>query len=231
LSLIFFLLGSCSTESSITTNPSTVNPQANFPGAPAAGGQLNDDSFLIVPADEELYKVNAITGDSKVLYELPFGIDFKAPVDVVGNTVIATASDNTMNGIDINTGEWLWEVGLGASNVERGQSSPVCAGDLCYASGSGGEFVAFNIRTQKPVWSMFNTKTRYRLIVGDYIIAAGDFYESNRSAIVVSNRHDGSELHTFDLNDIAYANPRVYGSMLFVPTEGSLQAFDLSQAM
>jgi len=236
LSLILILLGSCSSESSVntgpatvaTTDPAAVNPQANLQAAPVAGGQLNDSSILIVPADEELYKVNALTGDAELLHELALGLQFKAPVDVVGNTVVATATDNTMNGIDINTGELLWEATLGATDFGGGQSSPVCAGEVCYANGSGGDIGAINIRTQQTLWSKSDRRTRYRLFVGDYIIAAGDYYESNRSAIVVLNRHDGSEQHSFQLNDIAWARPRVYGSMLFVPTEGSLQAYDIN---
>lgn len=228
VSLISILLGSCSSESSVTSGPATVNSQANFQGAPAAGGQLNDNSVLIVPADNELYKVNALTGDSELLHKFSSGLNFKAPVDVVGNTIIATATDNTLNGIDINTGELLWEVGLGASDRTGGQSSPVCAGEVCYASGSGGEFGAYNVSTQQPGWSITDRKTRYTLIVGDYVIRAGDYYESNRSAIVVLNRHDGSEQHSIKLNDIAWGRPRVYGSMLFVPTEGTLEAYDIS---
>jgi len=148
-------------------------------------------------------------------------------VDVVGDTVISTASDNTLNGIDINTGALLWEVGLGAESSTGGQSSPVCVGVLCYASGSGGDFSAFNVITRKAIWTMSSTKTRFRSVVGDYVIAAENFFDNNQSGIVVSSRHDASEIHSFKLSDVVWANPRVHGSKLFVPTEVALEVYDL----
>lgn len=141
-----------------TTPTTTGQPIADPP---------NNESFLVMTARDELIRISATTGRSRTLYELPCCIEFNGPATLIGDKVVVTADDNTLNVIDVNTGRYVWEFGLGLYEVFGADVEAHCAPDICYAIGSGGDLFAVDVESQRSLWShsFFGRSgfTRFRL--------------------------------------------------------------------
>ena len=109
--------------------------------------------------------------------------DFVGPMDIVGDTIVSASDTNGLFGIDINTGEALWGTPLGSFKSRIGidhPSAPVCADNICYAMGNGGELVAIDVATTSKLWTqdLFpnaddNLDINPLLVVDDKIFAGG----------------------------------------------------------
>lgn len=197
--------------------------------------QMNEDSYLLTTNDEELYRVSAATGASVLLHEFPLGIEFLEPVDVVDNMVIATANDNTINGINATTGEFLWEYGLGRYDVFGDESTAICVNPICYAVGSGDELSALNVVNENLLWGFDLRSVSSNAIdeigpamsVGeDHVYIVGNFANIGASTLLVFDRHTGDIVERINLDGYRSSEAKQVGSTLLIPTWESLLAYD-----
>ncbi len=169
-------------------------------GIPPVGSQslsttrvpaLTEDSFLL--GSEILGQMNIYNPFSGAverfsdLSQVDSIVDYQATVDVVDGMIITVADDNTINGLDITTGDFLWDIGLG--DIVRpfaliDPTPPVCDGDICYAMGAFGDLLAIDAIQRTVVWRtpLFpNTEDHlsvFRLLVTKERIFSGAFRSS-----------------------------------------------------
>ena len=200
------------------------------------GDHPNDQSYLLMTARDELFRISATTGDVKLLHELS-GIDFVGPVEVVGDQIVVTTDDNALNGFDLNTGSLKWEYFLGDYDTFGEVSSEFCAGTTCYAIGSGYEISAVNVEDEKTIWFKdFVTEekeigwsaTVSLSVIGDYVFVVGDFDTTRNSTLTILNRETGSVVNKIAFNDYVFSTPRLIGSSIIVPTDNSLRAYNVN---
>ena len=163
--------------------------------------------------------------------------DFVGPIDIAGNTLISVSNTNGLYGVDINTGETLWETALGRLKDGGGidhPSAPVCADNICYAMGNGGELVAFDVTTQIKLWTndLFPNADDHLdinplLVVDDKIFAGGGrsstvFGDVTPQLFVVSRLTGEVE------SELEFGFPTLAGDLLLIRGQPpGLRAYDL----
>ena len=245
--LAFGCSSSTTTETGPLQDPNQDSQQPNSNTQPAAE-TLPDDSFLLMLARRDLVRVSAVTGDSDVLYTYPsVNYTFVGPPDVVGNHVILGDTRNTMNAINLDTGELDWSFRFTATDGST--SAFVCADPVCYAVDAEGLLFAIDVRIAsslqpdddplKPlVWyTELNTditadadslEHRALLVQGDYIYAATEYGDDDATATLqILDRETGALVHTIALGEIALGVPVIKDGLLLVATLTSIRAYSV----
>ncbi len=239
LSIYILTLTACSGEGGtggLTGGNNNSGTSPTTTGQPLADPP-NSESFLVMTASDELIRISATTGQSRTLYELPCCIDFNGPATLIGDKVVVTADDNTLNVIDVNTGQYLWEFWLGLDEIFGADVEAYCAPDICYAIGTGGDLFAVDVESQRSLWShsflagpgllgVDSQLTQSIMIADDRVYVVGNYEYEQTSSLTIMNRFTGEVALSFELNDYAWASPRLVGSILVVPTARSLRAYD-----
>jgi len=193
--------------------------------------ELDDSSVLLYVSDDELYRINALSGQTELLRD-ESGIGYVSDVDVIGNSVFLTTEFNELLSVNLTTGEFNWGTPIGEFlDTGARPSAPVCGESLCYALGVQGLLVSIDGGSGNVVWSTDLGEVesggvpRQLLVTSDTIYASTSREESDRDLFVL-NRADGMFRSRLPLQYTSISAPIISGDMLILSTEHGVQAFD-----
>ncbi len=106
-------LSGCDSETNFNNaHLSPAQDSAEAPSQPSAS--LDSDAYVLARSKGQLYRLSALSGDATLLFDFgAYGIEPIGPADVIDTTAFVTSEDNTLNAIDVSTGELLWDFFLG----------------------------------------------------------------------------------------------------------------------
>lgn len=199
---------------------------------------LTVDSYLIAATSRDVYKISALTGNTERIYEN--GVagatwQFLSPADVVNDVALLSATDNTLNAIDISSGSFLWELSLGDSFRGLNPSVPSCSSTLCYLVGGGNDLIAVDPSNASIVWStsldlnngqLQATDFRHPLIT-DQLIYVGVDYGDGSYSLNVYSRTDGRLHSSVQFAKQIYGTPTIHDDKLLIVAEDVFYALDL----
>ena len=241
---IVTLLAGCgggSGESGSFSPNTPASPGGELPAGDEPAVVFNESSFLLTTNETRLYKLSPVTGRSEEIITFGGGIEFVEPLDVIGDTVYSTADDNTINAIDLETGELLWDVLLGKAYFSEYPSGVVCDSETCWARGSTGVMMAVSATDGTVKWSRplhpNGAGNENELNGSDLLVTSDRIYQSIykhgtslfpdvvEPSFIVIDRNDGSIIKQMDLEYTAYGVPSVIGDTLLISTWGEVLAY------
>ncbi len=169
------------------------DPAVNGSSGSSAGADLNvpvlsDNSFLLGNSVlGDMHRYDPISGTIDVFSspeDWGSSASYTGSVDISNNTIITVATDNSMVALDAGSGEYLWSLPLGDFLFQtplNAPTSPVCAGDVCYAMSAAGDIVAVDVINRSTIWStdlfpaVEETLDLFPLVVTEDKIFAGGY--------------------------------------------------------
>jgi len=216
----------------------TIDPQPLSTTNLPALKTLTDDSFLIgttILGQMRIYNpFSGQGGKFSDLADIGSFVQYKRSVEVVDDLIISIADDNTLNAIDIRTGDYLWDINLGSFGRAVGLISPappVCDAGICYVMGAFGDLVAIDIRRGTTIWNtpLFpndeNPLRTYRLLVTKDRIFSGAFRFSSVSGDVEPTLYAVSRETGAIEKRLPPGRATLAGDLLLISGEG-LHAYD-----
>ena len=134
---------------------------------------------LIVTSEEErLVTVDPATGEARVIFEFSQYNELVGLADYHNGTVYVATEDNSVNAIDINSQQFLWDVPMPEYEFSSlSHATTVYDDGLVYCLGYFGLVVAVEAATGDPVWVYtINPSGDYedRYLSGGLLTARGD---------------------------------------------------------
>lgn len=148
-----------SINTTTTTSPQQTATGDAPPSTTTFDTGLASDAYLLAidySRDDKVLRLNAASGAiSQTEFNVPTdwdeGFGF-ARVEVIGNQMLISARDNSINSFDINTGNFVWDYPIGDYSFGWDIGSPVCDANICYIRGARGVVAAVNTLTRRTVW-------------------------------------------------------------------------------
>ena len=123
-------------------------------GAPGRAGVGPGDGYLLATVEDALARV-AIDGSASELLASIGDVDLVGVPDVIDGLVVVGAGDNTVNGLDLATGEFLWETVLGERRFGATEvTATTCVPGLCLAGGENGVLMAVDPASGAMAWGL-----------------------------------------------------------------------------
>lgn len=199
--------------------------------------ELNDDSYMLAVGRKEVYKVSALTGLTDRVFASqstgPWG--FLSPADVIDDVAIISATDNTLNAVDLKSGSFLWELSLGDGGGEL-PSVPSCSSSHCLVIGGDNVLRAVEPATASVIWatsldlnsgSLRATGFRHPLVTRELIYVATD-YEGAEYRLNIYSRGNGRLQSSVPFSKQIYAAPTILNDRMLVVAEDQFIALDLT---
>ena len=142
---IFFLggLAGCSEENEVSDDEG-IQPVVSDPS-------LNN--FIITSRGSEIITVDAQTGQENVLLTFNNFIRPANIADYANGYIVLPANDNSVNAVDVNSGDLVWDAPMLEYQSARYDISPtICQDNTCYTSGAFGVVVATDVGSGEVQW-------------------------------------------------------------------------------
>ena len=168
---------------------------------------VKDGRLFAITDDNELYALNATTGDTQWTYqgivESARMLTLPAPA-VVDEVVIAPFSSGELVALRVQNGGVLWQDSLSGggrltplASLNDIASGPVVADGFVIASAQSGAMNAFDLRTGQRVWSQPAGTLSFPWVAGDFVYAA-----TTNGEVICMSKLDGqlvwlTQLDTF----------------------------------
>jgi len=225
-----------STGKSVTNGNNNSGQTQSFTKTETDTELFDSDSYLLMVNVDEIVKVSPITGEFTALAQLPCWDEFTGPADVINDEVYVTANDNTLKAYSATSGKRHWNMSLGWNHPAGLASPAVCVAPICYVRDTANEIVAVDVDTQTVLWTRAIETSREKkfpangeaiLVSGGRVFLTTRLHEEERSALKVLNRFTGKIEKTIYYGNNETYTPVIVNSMLIVPIENSLLAYDL----
>ena len=140
-----------------------------------------------------------------------------------GGTVFYTDLFGGITGLDIQTGQKVWEWSATAINNIQACSSPTISDNVMYI-GIGLEFFAIDIKTQKTKWTTGYSKSRYYSCP---TVSNGIVYTDNGKSLLALDTQSGKLIWSVDIGKFKLSSPTVDNGVVYIGSDdGNVYAFE-----
>ncbi|CAZ98047.1 PQQ-binding-like beta-propeller repeat protein [Zobellia galactanivorans] len=150
--IVLVFVASCTKDDGVELNEDgeVIHPEK---GGQIVSGDPELNNFLIAANDENLYTVDAQTGEETELYSFPYQTKYVSVPHYGAGMLYVTANDNSINAIDVGDKNFMWEQFMLEYHYSSYEvTSPICVDGTCYASGTSGVVVAVDQTTGNIKW-------------------------------------------------------------------------------
>ncbi len=190
---------------------------------------LNENTLYLLSANNDLWVLNAKTGDEKWRYKTTAPLTLLQGMGrpaLSGNVLVVPFSSGEAVAFDADSGTLLWIqdlVGEKVFNAVAGltqmSASPVIENGIVYLVGHGGKTMAANLKTGESLWQLARGGKTTPLISGNAL-----FFVDNDNNLVALNKKSGKLFWETKLDKVVWKGPYLVNEklVLFADEKGIL---------